>query len=249
MRQNLIRGNAKPQYGFDAPGIAGAFLLAGSGLVFLGVLLPVFTLFGHRAAFVGPLLCLAGGAGLAFGFAMTAYSLRGKFNMRELMMSKIRWQGSENVLDIGTGRGLLLIAAAKRLTTGSAVGIDIWRAEDLSGNTIENALHNAELEGVKDKITIKNENVRRMNFADASFDVVLSLLCIHNIEDKKEQSAACHEIARVLKPGGTALIADYVPTGGYAKALAQAGLNVESSKSYIPTAYGLMWMVTATKTV
>ena len=239
----------KPQYGFDAPGIIGTFLLAGSGLILLGVFLPVFNLFGYRLAFVGPLFCLAGAVCLAFGCAMIAYGLRGKFNMRELMMSKIHWQGSENVLDIGTGRGLLLIAAAKRLTTGSATGIDIWRTEDLSGNTIENAHHNAELEGVKDKITVKNEDVRKMNFADASFDVVLSLLCIHNIEDKKEQVVACYEIARVLKPGGTALIADYVPTGDYANALAQAGLNVESSKSYIRTAYGLMWMVIANKPI
>jgi predicted nicotinamide N-methyase len=39
------------------------------------------------------------------------------------------------VLDVGTGRGLLLIAAAKKLSgSGRAVGIDIWKASDLSEN-------------------------------------------------------------------------------------------------------------------
>ena len=240
MRQNSNR-DAKPEYGFDAPGIIGAFIFAGGLLFFLGSLL------WSRVAFVGLLLFLTGMICFLFSTAMIAYGLRGKFRMRDLMLSKINWQGHENVLDVGTGRGLLMIGAAKHLTTGSATGIDIWRTADLSGNTVENALHNAELEGVKDKITLKNEDVRKMNFPDDSFDIVLSLLCIHNIENKQEQAAACHEIARVLKPGGTALIADYVPTHDYAKVFLQAGLEVESSKSFILTAYGLMWMVTATK--
>jgi len=38
------------------------------------------------------------------------------------------------VLDVGCGRGLLLIGAARRLTTGKAVGVDIWQAEDRVGN-------------------------------------------------------------------------------------------------------------------
>jgi cyclopropane fatty-acyl-phospholipid synthase-like methyltransferase len=43
-------------------------------------------------------------------------------------------RGDETVLDVGYGRGLHLIGAAKRLTTGKAPGVDIWQAEDLSGN-------------------------------------------------------------------------------------------------------------------
>jgi arsenite methyltransferase len=73
-------------------------------------------------------------------------------------------------------------------------------------------LQNAELEGVKDKIEIKNDDARNLIFVDNSFDVILSLLCIHNIEPKADQEKACFEIARVLKPNGTVLIGDYVPT-------------------------------------
>ncbi|MBW4443378.1 MAG: 50S ribosomal protein L11 methyltransferase [Plectolyngbya sp. WJT66-NPBG17] len=73
------------------------------------------------------------------------------------MLNLIEWQGDETVLDIGTGRGLLMIGAAKRLTTGKAIGSDIWNAEDLTGNSIENMLKNAELEDVKDKIEIRRK--------------------------------------------------------------------------------------------
>ncbi|MDF5713349.1 MAG: class I SAM-dependent methyltransferase [Rhizonema sp. NSF051] len=117
----------------------------------------------------------------------------------------------------------------------------------MSGNTVENTLINVELEGVKDKTELKNEDVRNMSFADNSFDVILSLLCLHNINDKIEREVACCEIARVLKPGGTAVISDYVNISEYAKVLAQVGLKVEKPKSYFLEAYSLIWMVVVTK--
>ena len=82
---------------------------------------------------------------------------------------------------------------------------------------------------------------------DGSFDRVLSLLCLHNIEGRTGQVRSCREIARVLKPGGVALIADYVPTGRYASAFAGAGLHVVSSRPYFATALSLMWVVRAEK--
>ncbi len=65
-----------------------------------------------------------------------------------------------------------------------------------------------------------------MQFADASFDVVLSNMCLHNIEPEADWDRACREIARVLKPGGVALISDYKNTRAYAEVFQQAGLDV-----------------------
>jgi SAM-dependent methyltransferase len=55
--------------------------------------------------------------------------------------------------------------------------------------------------------------------------VILSNLCIHNIPGAEGRGQACREIARVLKPGGTALISDF-NTGAYQKTFIACGLKV-----------------------
>jgi 2-polyprenyl-3-methyl-5-hydroxy-6-metoxy-1,4-benzoquinol methylase len=62
-------------------------------------------------------------------------------------MNALPWTGDETVLDIGCGRGLMLVGAARRLTTGQAVGIDLWRTEDQADNSPEAAQAHARREG------------------------------------------------------------------------------------------------------
>jgi ubiquinone/menaquinone biosynthesis C-methylase UbiE len=236
----------KIHYGFDAPGIMRNLTVFGALIIAVGFLLSFLSanLFLNIISYF---IVAVGSIFFILGVAMFAYGIKGKYRTRDLMLSKIKWTGNENVLDIGTGQGLLMIGAAKHLSTGKSVGIDIWSSKDLSDNSIHRTLANAELEGVKDKIEVRNEDARSLSFEDNSFDVILSLLCIHNIEPKVEQEKACLEIARVLKPNGTAIIGDYIPTTGYAKVFAKAGLRVKSSKPYFTTAYALMWIVEVTK--
>jgi len=158
---------------------------------------------------------------------MLLYGTYGKFRHRDRMISMVDWNGNENVLDVGTGLGLLLIGAAKRLTTGKAVGVDIWSSKDLSGNFAAATLRNAELEGVKDKVEVLSQDARTLSFPDNSFDVILSNLCIHNIPPKEGRVQACLEIARVLKPGGVALVSDFQKTEEYTEAFLSKGLDVE----------------------
>jgi arsenite methyltransferase len=236
----------KPNYGFDAPAIMRNLILLGIAVPIAGIAIPYFT--GNTVLkYLSFLVFVIGLILLILGISMYWYGLKGKFVMRDFMLRKIAWKGNEQVLDVGAGTGLLMNGAAKFLTTGKATGIDIWRAADLSGNTIENAFKNAELEEVSDKIEIRTEDARNLSFPDNSFEVVLSMFCIHNIEDKAEQEKACFEIARVLKPNGTALIGDYIPTHHYARYFEKAGLKIISSKNYISKVYTLMWMVEVTK--
>ena len=236
----------KANYGFDAPGIMRNLLIFGVVILSSGFVLPVFT--GNNILkYISYFIVLVGFVLLVLGISMVVYGTIGKYKIRTLMLDKIDWKGNEMVLDIGAGTGLLMNGAATKLTTGKSIGIDIWRAEDLSNNSLANALQNAAIENVTNKIEIKTEDARKLTFADNSFDVVLSQFCIHNIDDKKEQEQACFEIARVLKPNGRALIGDYIPTHDYAKYFEKAGLKVISSKNYIATAYSLTWIVEALK--
>jgi arsenite methyltransferase len=219
----------KADYGIDAPGVVRNLLVIGAALILSGFLFPtihignVIILWSRSAVWPGT-SCLLGGV------LMLLYAKWGKFRHRDMMLDMVRWRGDERVLDLGTGRGLLLIGAARRLTTGRGTGIDIWSTKDLSGNSLERTQANVNVEGVRDKVDLKSDDARKLSFPDASFDVVLSNLCIHNIPDADGRAQACREIARVLKPGGTALISDFIKTSSYKKTLLASGLNVSRTR-------------------
>jgi arsenite methyltransferase len=218
----------KPDYGIDAPGVVRNLFVIGGLLLVLGSLFPVLR--------IGPVIFLwksgaltAGILCLIEGILMLVYAKRGKFRHRDRMLKMVDWKGDESVLDVGTGRGLLMIGAAKKLSTGKAVGIDIWSAKDLSGNALQKTVRNAGIEGVRDKVDVQSGDATAMDFPDSSFDVVLSNLCLHNIPTRAARDKACREIVRVLKPGGKAVISDFIRTADYVKAFQAAG--AETSRS------------------
>jgi arsenite methyltransferase len=220
----MTDSHLKPDYGIDAPGVIRNLLIIGIALCLLALFLPVVTI-GSLTIALRPMATWTGPICILQGLAMILYAKVGKFRHRDRMVARINWTGSESVLDVGTGRGLLLIAAAKKLTTGKAVGIDIWSKQDLSGNSPEKTLRNLELEGVSAHAKVISEDATAMSFPDASFDVVLSNLCIHNIPSREGRDRACREIVRVLKPGGRALISDFKHTADYLKAFQAAGVT------------------------
>ena len=158
-----------------------------------------------RPAFFGPALFL-----LLESCLYLLYVKVGKFHHREFILSLYHWRGDEPILDIGCGRGLLRSGS---LRGGHATGIDIWSTEDLSGNAEAATLQNLEWEGVATRCTVVSQSATEMSFPDTSFDVVVSYLCLHNIEDKSARMAALGQIARVLRPGGVAMLSDYKNTG------------------------------------
>ncbi len=227
-----VSGPQRPDYGIDAPGVVRNLLvLGGLGLLIWGsAALGVWTgqliipMPGFRLIF--PLA----GIGLGCGFGLTLMGIWmlwdskiGKVRSRERLLERIFWTGRERVLDVGCGRGLILIGSAKRLTTGKSTGIDIWQSEDLSGNHPEATLENARREGVADRVTVQTADMRRIPFAAATFDVVVSRAAIHNLYQASDRAQAIREIARVLKPGGQALIEDIRHPQEYAAVFTQQG--------------------------
>ena len=204
-------------YGIDAPDVIRNLAIGGAIGLLLGIagvvgwLPPVLTAHLGSMAFRFPVIGMGfGAAGGLLGGAAWMYfgSKYGKISAREKLLNRLTWRGDERVLDVGCGRGLLLVGAAKRVPRGSAVGIDIWQAEDLSGNRPEMPLENATIEGVRDRVSVETADMRKLPFPDASFDVIVSRVAIHNLYAAPDRAAAIREIARVMRPGARAVIED-----------------------------------------
>ncbi|WP_433435899.1 class I SAM-dependent methyltransferase [Nonomuraea sp. CA-141351] len=147
---------------------------------------------------------------------------RGKFVVwaGELQLLK----GDERLLDLGCGRGAVLLMAAERLEHGTATGVDLWRSKDQSGNDESTTRANAEAEGVSDRVELVTGDMRDLPFGDGAFDVIVSSLAVHNIPDAEGRAQAVREAHRVLRPGGLMLLADFQHTVAYEDTLRSLGV-------------------------
>jgi ubiquinone/menaquinone biosynthesis C-methylase UbiE len=159
------------------------------------------------------------------GLLMIWSSRYGKLRARDRLLDGLRLTGQENLLDVGCGRGLLLIGAARRLPNGRAVGVDLWSQVDLSDNSASATLANAAAEGVPERVEVRESDMRKLPFADASFDAVVASLSIHNIYSVMGRREAILEMVRVLKPGGKVALMDIRHVREYAAGLLGAGMN------------------------
>ena len=178
---------------------------------------------------------------------MIAYSKFGKFKHRDRILNLHKWTGNENVLDVGTGLGLLMIGAAKKIKQGKSYGIDIFNKYDLSDNTIEQTKINFELENVSGNTEVISENILKTSFNDNYFDVIISNLCLHNIYKKVEREQACKEINRILKPNGKIIISDFKNTGEYKKNFEMLGMNVQKVGTYFFDTFPPLTIIIAIK--
>jgi len=212
-------------YGIDAPYQAFGFLAIGLLGVALGLgVSQRHWLHGAGIRWVITITCFSnGGLFLVTALLMLWGSRVGKIRLVQRVMRQIDWHGDERVLDVGCGHGLMLIAAAGRLTTGCALGVDVWRTYDQAGNSRRAAQANLELTGVADRAQLQDADARQLPQADGSFDVVLSSWVIHNISDADGRLQAVREMARVLRPGGRLVIIDILYTRHYARELMRLG--------------------------
>jgi len=222
--------SSRADYGIDAPGVVRNLVVVGlTGLaVWASVALRVWS--GRFR--IGPVSFDLAGMPLAVALVclgLAGYMLwsskRGKVAARDRLLDGLQLRGGERVLDVGCGRGLMLIGAARRLTTGSAVGVDIWQSVDLSGNRAEETLRNARAEGVADRVRVETADMRELPFPDASFDLILSRAAIHNLYRREDRARALSEIRRVLRPHGQVVIDDIRHLAEYAAELRKIGLT------------------------
>ncbi|MGO9155521.1 class I SAM-dependent methyltransferase [Mycobacterium sp.] len=244
------------EYGYD-----GSFhtVSAGTQLAAVGA--------GSAALLAGAGICLTRGNRLAAALAAAQmlvaveiigtaawyiYATRsGKFHVWDGVLDDLELRGDETLLDLGCGRGAVLLAAAKRLPRGRAVGVDLWQA-DQTDNSAQSALTNAELEGVADRVELHTADMTALPLSDESVDVVVSNLAIHNIPTRAGRRVALDQAVRVLRPGGRLAIADLWETRQHEERLRELGWrNVRRRNLGWRMWYGGPWLstrlVTATK--
>jgi arsenite methyltransferase len=215
----------KPDYGLDAPGLVRGFLSGGPALCAAGYFLISWSKahfapligFGYAAFYTGIVFFLE-------SFLLMGSSYYGKFRARDRLLDSLQLRGDETVLDVGCGHGLLLIAAGKRLPRGRSIGIDLWSQVDQGNNSREATLENANLEGVPDRVEVRDGDMRELPFPDASVDAVVANLAIHNISDREGRREAIAEIVPVLKPGGQIALMDFKHVEQYSEDLKKNGI-------------------------
>lgn len=121
--------------------------------------------------------------------------------MRHRTAELARIQPAEQVLDVGCGTGTLAIEVQNRVgSAGRVFGIDP-APQQIARARAKAARRNL-------PIDFQIGVIEQLAFPDQTFDVVLSTLMMHHLPASlKRQGLA--EIARVLKPGGQLVIADF----------------------------------------
>jgi SAM-dependent methyltransferase len=120
--------------------------------------------------------------------------------MAELLAEAADLKAGQKVLDVASGNGNASLAAARRFSEVTAI--------DYVPMLLEEGRQRAQAEGLS--VDFREGDAEDLPFDDATFDVGISTL---GIMFAPNQQKAADELLRVVKPGGTIALANWVPDG------------------------------------
>jgi ubiquinone/menaquinone biosynthesis C-methylase UbiE len=121
---------------------------------------------------------------------------------RERILELVAPQNGEHLLDAGCGTGLTALRIAERYPACTVHGIDI------SQKMIAAARQDAEKQGLK--VEFRVGSITTLPYPDAAFDAVITNIMFHHL-NLLEKRQAVSEVARVLRPGGRYISAEFGP--------------------------------------
>jgi ubiquinone/menaquinone biosynthesis C-methylase UbiE len=141
-----------------------------------------------------------------------------------LIASENEGTAPESILDVGCGTGRLLRKAGVRWPAAQLIGVD--PAEGMV-NVARRLMPTA---------TFKIGSAAALPLADASVDLAMSTVSFHHWHN---QGAAVREVARVLRPGGRFVLADFVLPPGMSRLIDHFGSNSPAAVRHLFEQAGL----------
>ncbi|MGZ4881746.1 MAG: class I SAM-dependent methyltransferase [Halobacteriota archaeon] len=168
----------------------------------VGAIIFVALSFVFFAAIIGVVVCVVTLG--YFALARVLMSARGgnlQARVRGLVLERLAWDGEGRALDIGCGNGPLAIDVAKKYPNSLVRGIDNWDGKWAYSQSV--CEHNAEIEGVVDRVTFQRASASALPFDDESFDAAVSNLVFHEVGGVHDKRDLVKEALRVVKKGGS----------------------------------------------
>jgi ubiquinone/menaquinone biosynthesis C-methylase UbiE len=120
---------------------------------------------------------------------------------RRLISTVRSWEAANgNVLDVGTGTGILAFAFAQAFPDAAVTGLD------LSSVALEIAQDKARQYGLAGQVRFEQGDAEKMPFEDDTFSLVISSNTLHLVSDPVRMF---DEIQRVLTPEGRFYLTDF----------------------------------------
>ncbi len=126
---------------------------------------------------------------------------------RKALVSFAQPRDGDGVLDVATGTGDVAIEFERSSRVALIVGVD------MSAGMLDVARGKLERLGLSKRIEVREGDALALPFADASFDAVTIAFGLRNLADYQR---GVSEMARVLEPGGRAVVLEFLPPRGAA---------------------------------